>query len=110
MTQLLSSNMNWRELFSLDFDSSVSCIKVWQHSPDTKLQTAKSESALFFLILLNTHLSYHLNDIMMIRISPFRGGNTSAWQRYSLTVQRGEYLCLAEVYWVKTGVPGVKPL
>ena len=28
----------------------------------------------------------------------------------AITVLWGEYLCLAEVWWVKTGVPRVKPL
>ena len=44
-------------------------------------------------VLLYTHLGYPLNFIFA-----FHGQ------------VKGAYLCLAEVNWVKTGVPGVKPL
>ena len=45
------------------------------------------------LIFLNTHLGYPLNFIFA-----FHGH------------VKGAYLCLAEVKWVKTGAPGVKPM
>ena len=44
-------------------------------------------------VFFNTHLGYPLNFIFA-----FHGHI------------KGAYLCLAEVKWVKTGVPGVKPL